>query len=363
MEIFFTLFFLPAVLTLIDLIRVIAFKKRLFPRILSRILEFISVLVFPIFFLATFDFRMENDCCTDSAVFAPEHRLTIYCWIALCIIAFLYVSYRRRLAPPLLEVIVNALLLIGIVLNIVIAFQVIQPLWIIGNAPIILLFTSYLFLNQYQLLNELQENTYNLDAIPTLYAWKLLTAVPIVKFPLLLVACLPLVFLLTAILLLFGQKPNSVIQAFTQTYKHGFSELDHLCENVQCGGHYLCSVAANGHEHVVHPQRLGIRNKAFIICNRQLLVSNAFEEWVQEHFPKPHRIIRGQYNRVGNVIHKYYELFEIKWISDLIYFLMKPLEWFFLLVLYLFDRTPEDRIAQQYLSKSDRLGIKIGMKN
>ena len=34
---------------------------------------------------------------------------------------------------------------------------------------------------------------------------------------------------------------------------------------------------------------------------------------------------------------------------DIIYYLMKPLEWLFLLVLYLVDRKPENRIALQYI--------------
>ena len=38
-----------------------------------------------------------------------------------------------------------------------------------------------------------------------------------------------------------------------------------------------------------------------------------------------------------------------KWAMDLIYYLMKPLEWLFLLVLYLVDRKPENRIAMQYI--------------
>ena len=38
-------------------------------------------------------------------------------------------------------------------------------------------------------------------------------------------------------------------------------------------------------------------------------------------------------------------------LADIIYFLMKPLEWLFLLVLYLFDTNPENRIAVQYPHK------------
>ena len=46
-----------------------------------------------------------------------------------------------------------------------------------------------------------------------------------------------------------------------------------------CGGHYLCSVAAKGHTQIVKPERFGVRNGGRIICNRQLLISNAFEDF------------------------------------------------------------------------------------
>ena len=126
------------------------------------------------------------------------------------------------------------------------------------------------------------------------------------------------------------------------------------CDNVQCGGHYLCSVAANGHKEVVKPVRLGERNGGKIICNRQLLIANAFEELLQDKVPFIHQFIRKNYNKVGNLIHRHYGLFNNKYFSDFIYLLMKPLEWFFLAVLYCFDHNPENRIAKQYLSQKDR---------
>ncbi|MBL0081928.1 MAG: hypothetical protein IPP37_05630 [Saprospiraceae bacterium] len=97
-------------------------------------------------------------------------------------------------------------------------------------------------------------------------------------------------------------KPDSLIRAFTDTYHHGFSQLDHLCENVACGGHFLCSVGANGHPKIVKPIRYGERNGRKIICTRQLLISNAFEELVQEKCPLVHKIIRHNYNKVGRLI-------------------------------------------------------------
>jgi hypothetical protein len=108
---------------------------------------------------------------------------------------------------------------------------------------------------------------------------------------------------------LFGQKADSLIRAFTDTYHHGFSQWNYKCENVNCGGHYLCSVAANGHAAVVRPTRRGIRNGHDIICNRQLLISDAFEDLMEERLPGLHRITRKQYNKVGNIVHRYYGLY------------------------------------------------------
>ena len=46
------------------------------------------------------------------------------------------------------------------------------------------------------------------------------------------------------------------------------------------------------------------------------------------------------------------KLIRSRYTADVIYFLMKPLEWLFLIVLYLTDVNPEDRIAVQYTGKS-----------
>ena len=37
--------------------------------------------------------------------------------------------------------------------------------------------------------------------------------------------------------------------------------------------------------------------------------------------------------------------------ADLVYIVMKPLEWFFLICLYTFDIKPENRIAMQYTGR------------
>ena len=52
-----------------------------------------------------------------------------------------------------------------------------------------------------------------------------------------------------------------------------------------------------------------------------------------------------------------------KWIADVVYIAMKPLEIFFLLILYSFDKKPEDRIAKQYIKGEDKLQIERALLN
>ena len=48
-------------------------------------------------------------------------------------------------------------------------------------------------------------------------------------------------------------------------------------------------------------------------------------------------------------------LIKSKWIADIIYILMKPLEWIFLTVIYMIDVHPENRIATQYMGRKIEL--------
>jgi len=346
------------ILSILDFFRYFLFQKRILKHELLRLYEIISVLFIPLFYLIFSDVGLDNDCCSDSAFFSPAHRSTVYFWIGLCMIGFLISAFKEKVAAPIKELILNFLLLVGIVLNIFIANHATEFLWFFGNLPIIIIFILTLAENQRKILEAFRQGEFDGVSGWAKYTWEILSWHPILQSPIVVVLCLPFVFLVTSFLMLFGQKPDSIILAFTQTYHHGFSQLDYLCANVNCGGHYLCSVAAKGHKKIVRPQRLGVRNKQLILCNRQLLISNAFEELLEERLPGTHRLIRKNYNKVGNVIHRYYYLFEIKLISDIIYILMKPLEWVFLLVLYMFDTKPENRIAMQYISKEDKLKIR-----
>ena len=170
------------------------------------------------------------------------------------------------------------------------------------------------------------------------------------KWPLLaLIFMWPLLALMICILLLFGQRPDEVIRAFTQTTDWAFSTQvgpPNLIHDM----HYLCTAAAVGHEKVVKPIRLGERHGHKVVVNRQLCVANAFEEVLMERHPKFHKAVRNFYDTYGFPIAK---KMKKPIVSDIVYYLMKPLEWFFDVFLYLFTSNPEERIASQYIPKKD----------
>lgn len=346
------LIFLPPLLVFIYFIGFLISGKRVIHIFLLRIAEIDSMIILPYLFSIM---ETENDCCGFSTPFSPEHRLTIIVIIILCLVSYFYSSYRNAMAPPVVEIIVNSFLVIGIILNIFIAIQTNELfLAVAGNVPVVLLGILVLIKNQKIFIEYATAKNFEPKNRFESFAWKVLHFRPIIKYPIILICCLPIAVVIIAILLLVGQKPDSIIRVFTDTYHQGLSQWDYKCNNVDCGGHYLCSVAANGHKKVVKPKRIGIRNGNYIICNRQLLVSNAFEELLEERTPFLHKIIRKEYNKVGNFIHRFYKIFNNKYLSDSIYYLMKPPEWFFLLILYTFDRNPENRISKQYLDVADR---------
>lgn len=156
---------------------------------------------------------------------------------------------------------------------------------------------------------------------------------------------LPTLALVVLILMLFGQQPDSMIKAWTNTADWAFSQKIPP-QNLIIDEHYLCTVAAGGHEKVVKPQRMGVRHGHPVVVNRQLCIANAFEQVLEEKTPRFHRFLRRNYDRYGYPFAKHIKK---KWVMDVIYYLMKPLEWVFLLVLYLVDRKPENRIAMQYI--------------
>ncbi|MEQ8156982.1 MAG: DUF6688 family protein, partial [Clostridiaceae bacterium] len=151
--------------------------------------------------------------------------------------------------------------------------------------------------------------------------------------------------IIICILALFGQQPDSIIKAWTETSDWNLSKRV-APQNVYYDEHYLCTVAAGGHANVVKPVRLGVRHGHQVIVNRQLCVANAFEQVLEERVPVFHRYLRHFYDKYGFPVAK---MIHSPYTADLVYLIMKPLEWMFLIVLYFCDVYPENRIAVQYL--------------
>lgn len=170
------------------------------------------------------------------------------------------------------------------------------------------------------------------------------------KWPILsLVMAIPVLTIMICILILFGQRPDEMIRAFFETSDWNLSKFEHQQIPVSHTGHYLCTVSLKGHEKLVKPTRVGIRYGNKIIVNRQLCIANAFEDLIKERTPRFHHFIRSIYDKYGYPLSKHINK---PWQADLTYIIMKPLEWIFLVTLYLFDVKPENRIAVQYIGNN-----------
>lgn len=166
-----------------------------------------------------------------------------------------------------------------------------------------------------------------------------------------LVAALPLLVVVCTVMVLLGQSPEAPVRAFTDTADWAFSR--QVPPPPVDGGdaHYLCTVAAAGSPALVRPLRVGERRGRPVLVNRQLCVANAFEDLLAERAPRVHRVVRGAYDRWGYPLSRHVATQRS---ADVTYRLMKPLEWAFVVVLYVGDRDPERRIDRQYRPEGER---------
>ncbi len=164
----------------------------------------------------------------------------------------------------------------------------------------------------------------------------------------------PIAVILEILSIIFGQGADGFIKAFTMTADWTFSTQTPP-PPISYDGHYLCTAAAGGHKKVVKPLRYGKRLGDTIIVNRQLLIANAFEDLIAEKAPKFHRAVRSFYNKHGYPVSQH---ITTPTRADIVYILMKPLEYIFIFVLYLCDCHPENRIAVQYSDYKKSMGNK-----
>ena len=301
-----------------------------------------------------------------------EHMLSILALIAVGLISYAYLKSKKDTAPPLAAVLSMTGVYLGIMVNLLVIVQLFGGAAAdvpFGNAfpgDILLMMLvpfNYILLSVHLLLRVVKGQSRRVQSEraeqqgagtgeePGPYKTPFLNDCSRILgesehwalYALLLT--LPLLCIIASALLLFGQRPDSVIRAFTETSDWALSARVSPPE-VLIDSHYLCTVAMQGHRELVKPQRLGLRRGSKIMVNRQLCVANAFEQLLEERTPRFHRAVRKFYDTCGYPISRH---IRTPLTADIIYLIMKPLEWLFVAALYLFDAKPEDRIARQYL--------------
>jgi hypothetical protein len=286
--------------------------------------------------------------------FNRNHCLTLIIFISIGILAYFILKFAKKEFTPLVEAVLIAGIFISIITSIMAAIQLAAG-FKADYAYIVVIIYLYLFLFNYLLLvwnlligitknkaEKQREVNYKNHFLQSCSNWLLKGANMYLGAVILMV---PILAILIFILMLFGQQPDSAIKVFTQTSDWVLSTKVSP-PAVESGSHYLCTVSLRGHKRLVKPTRMGIRNGERIVVNRQLCVANAFEQLIMERTPRFHRALRNFYDTYGYPISRYIKK---AWVADIVYLIMKPLEWLFLLVLYTFDQKPEDRIAKQYL--------------
>ena len=287
-----------------------------------------------------------------------EKNVLSLCLFALAAMVCLYLLDRGRVMPPLAAVICVSGVYGGIILGLFyisqLAVNILNDLNLLVAVGYLILFPVNIFIISARVIREtvLLYTTYfrendieSKNRLDGFLRSSLEKAAGWVLFP--LIGLIPFTGVLVCLCILCGQGPFGIIRAFTNTSDWTYSTMISP-PPVEYEGHYLCTVAVNGHERVVKPLRLGVRHGVVIGVNRQLCAANAF---IEDKAPRLHRLVRHIYDKYGYPVSKH---ITTRLRADIVYILMKPLEWLFVAVLYLFDRDPESRIAMQYTGRHVR---------
>lgn len=362
------LYGLPIFLTIVNIIGVIfPFKNKPIKQRFYNVTDFLTMLCgifFSCILITVIDFKdynkaieMGKDTLRLHSPVASWHSPTILALFAIGIIGYIVLRVSKTPLPPLLIVMMFSFMFLGIFVSSLWIVQLSNNLFknvlifYLGLFPLNFILLSMALmryiLKTYILDISEKENEYKSKLLYSIYNLLLKSKNWI---GLAIALMLPILIILMLILILFGQQPDALIKAFTETSDWVLSAKISP-PPVEMDAHYLCTVSLRGHKRLVKPLRYGIRRNTKIVVNRQLMVANAFEQLIEGKMPKTHRLIRYIYDKYGYPLSRN---INTAWSADIVYILMKPLEWLFLVVLYAFDKNPESRIARQYLPAPEK---------
>lgn len=357
--ILFPLFGLPWVLTIINTINLISKEK-----IKENVVDFLIIALGIIFTILLYCYNSYEDYNIQlrisygqiggtgfyHAPIAWNSMPTIIVLAIISIVSYIIVRINKLDLPPLIIVVCMSGMIIGIMLSLVWMLQISKNLQEFLNIYYLLFPINYIIC----VIRICKEVIYEYDNIQKerkQYNNKILDICSKIlsdssTWPgIAIIITIPMLIIIITILTLCGQRPDELIRAFTETSDWKLSTKISP-PPIEYDAHYLCTVSLRGHKELVKPLRYGIRKNNRIVVNRQLCVANAFEDYIQEKLPKTHHFIRYVYDKYGYPLSKHIKTAKA---ADITYILMKPLEYFFVIFLYLFDKKPENRIAVQYL--------------
>ncbi|MDE5696781.1 MAG: hypothetical protein K2I96_05130 [Lachnospiraceae bacterium] len=380
----FTILVLPVVLIIADIVFMVKKKKHpIFEALAFPIGGGYMVLAYLLWSLPPYDMPV-NIFEAGLLVHEPvntEYSAAILLFALLGFAGYIILKFCKKKFPPLIEVFLLGGMYIGMLLCIVFLFQLLmgvhtQPVdvsGLMGDADVeyfnnwkgslnesgcfiilclcivpVLFLIHCIHLMIAMMKEKAQEQSIRNYNNPLLNQLNKFYVKSVGKYLLAVFAMLPLLAVLTVILTLFGQQPDSIILAFTKTSDWILSK-EISPPPVAYDAHYLCTVSLRGHRKLVKPLRYGMRRNEKIVVNRQLCVANAFEQMIQERAPGFHRAVRKFYDDYGYPISKH---INTAFAADVVYLIMKPLEWVFVIALYMVETNPEDKIASQYLPKN-----------
>ncbi len=355
-------FVIPTVFTIWNIYNLCSSKKFLF-RTASWLTPIIGGVLYYLLFIILYETNGDwfEAVCGHKIhnIISSQHSMSILILIVIGFLGLLILSnFNANKLPPLISAVSIAAVLILNIVQIAFAIQVsgnfereYSLLFYVYHANIFILsvscvrkqITQQLEIYRNMLREEKQEKAANNWLYKKINSFSKYSVFVFVSL-FFLIAVLEILFIL------LGQGVAAPIKAFTDTADWTFS-MQVPPPPAECSCHYLCTVAAGGHRKIVKPLRFGTRRGSTIVVNRQLCIANAFEEYIQEKLPAFHRIIRRIYDKYGYPISKH---ITTPYRADVIYVLMKPLEWMFLIFLYAFDRKPEQRISRQYIYKNGK---------